>query len=130
MVLANLAIDLSEEEISRIIGASDFGTPSFAIQKLATLNLQVDYREWTVPALLSALTEHKPVIIFVRTGFMDYWESDFAHAIIVVGAILDERFWVYDPAQADSPLSVSWDGLLAAWAEFGYRGATITPARK
>ena len=31
-----------------------------------------------------------------------------------------------EPMRITSPLSVSWDGFLAAWAEFGYRGATVT----
>lgn len=125
MVLAYLGLNLSEAEVGRTIGAKSFGTPSFAIQKLSKLGLQVNYKEWSTSALLTVLGEKRPLIAFVRTGFLDHWQEDFAHAVVVVGAVDNEQLWVHDPAKATSPLSVSWDGFLAAWAEFGYRGATI-----
>lgn len=128
MVLAYLGIDLPETEIGRIMGAREYGTPSFAIQKLTLLGVQVNYQEWSFPALLSTLQNQQPVIVFVQTGFLDYYQEDFAHALIIVGSTTDHQFWVHDPAYQAGPLAVSWDGLLAAWAEFGYRGATITRA--
>ena len=126
MVLANLGISLAEAEVGRIIGAKSFGTPSFAIQRLSKLGLQVQYKEWSTSALLAVLREKRPLIAFVRTGFLDYWQEDFAHAVVVVGAVDSEQVWAHDPAKESSPLPVSWDGFLAAWAEFGYRGATVT----
>jgi hypothetical protein len=73
---------------------------------------------------LSILNTKQPVIAFVRTGFLDYYQEDFAHAV-VVGASPEEYFWIQDPIQQTGPVSVSWNGLLAAWAEFGYRGAVL-----
>ena len=67
----------------------------------------------------------QPAILFVRTGFLGYWHKDVAHAIVVVGAEEDQQFWLHDPALPTGPVDVSWDELLAAWAEFGYRGAAI-----
>ena len=67
----------------------------------------------------------QPVILFVRTGFLDYWQDDVAHAVVVIGVEEKEQFWVHDPALPDGPRAVSWNGLLAAWAEFGYRAALI-----
>lgn len=126
MVLTYLGMSLSEAEVGRTIGAKPFGTPTFAIQRLSKLGLQVNYKEWSTSALLAVLGEKRPLIAFVRTGFLDYWQEDFAHAVVVVGAVDNEQVWVHDPAKETSPLSVSWDGFLAAWAEFGYRGATVT----
>ena len=126
MVLAYLGMNLSEAEVGRAIGAKPFGTPTFAIQKLSKLGLQVNYKEWSTSALLAALEGKQPLIAFVRTGFLDYWQEDFAHAIVVVGAEDGQQVWVHDPAKENGLLPVSWDGFLAAWAEFGYRGATIT----
>jgi hypothetical protein len=37
----------------------------------------------------------------------------------------NQRYWLHDPALPDGPTSVLWQGLLAAWAEFGYRGARL-----
>jgi ABC-type bacteriocin/lantibiotic exporter with double-glycine peptidase domain len=125
MVLAYLGLEYSEAEISRVLGTQEYGTPSFAVQRLTKLQIQVIYREWSISEFSSALDAGQPVIIFVRTGFLDYWQEDFAHAVVVVGVVQDQQFWVHDPARSTGPLVVSWNGLLAGWAEFGYRGATL-----
>lgn len=126
MVLAYLGIERSEDDVNQELGAQEFGTPGFAIQRLTGPGLQVVYREWSVSELLSTLAAEQPVIVFVRTGFLDYWQADFAHAVVVIGAIEDQQFWVQDPARPTGPVVVSWNGLLAAWAEFGYRGAVLS----
>jgi hypothetical protein len=95
---------------------------------LTALGLEVVYREWSIPQLLAVLAAGQPIILFVRTGFLDYWQEDVAHAVVVVGAEENQRFWLHDPALTTGPLSVSWNGLLAAWAEFEYRGAVISTA--
>ena len=125
MVLAYQGLEYSEVEISHALGAQDFGTPHFAIQRLTQLELYVIYRDWSVPALMSALGTGQPVIAFVRTGFLDYCYEDFAHAVVIVGISPEQQFWIHDPTQPMGPQSVSWNGFLAAWAEFGYRGAAL-----
>ena len=126
MVLAHLGLERYEKEVGQTLDAQEYGTPSFAIRRLSVLGLQVDYREWSAPQLLEALQAGHPVIVFVRTAFLEYWTHDVAHAVVVVGAAESQRFWIHDPALPTGPTPVSWDGLLAAWAEFSYRGATIT----
>jgi ABC-type bacteriocin/lantibiotic exporter with double-glycine peptidase domain len=129
MALAYLGIERSEVEVSRVLGAQEYGTPSFAIQRLVDLDVQVTYRQWSLTEFVAALTDKQPVIIFVRTGFLDHWTKDVAHAVVVVGIEEGQRFWINDPAREEGPLAVSWDGLLAAWAEFDHRGATLSLAR-
>ena len=126
MVLAYLGLDKSEQAIGKQIDAKPFGTPNFAVRKLSDWQLLVDYREWSIEELGVALANKRPIIIFVRTGFLEYWQEDFAHAIVIVGLAQDKQFWVHDPGQPHGPIAVSWNGLLAAWAEFSYRGATIS----
>lgn len=126
MILASLGIHRAEKEIGDILGTQDYGTPSYGITRLTALDVKVDYREWSTSQLFAELEAGHPVIVFVRTGFLDYWTTDVAHAAVVVIAVENERFWIHDPALASGPTSVLWDGLLAAWAEFGYLGATIT----
>jgi ABC-type bacteriocin/lantibiotic exporter with double-glycine peptidase domain len=126
MVLAHLSLERSESDISRLLGVQPFGVPSFAVRQLGAWGLRVVYREWSVPQLLSALEADQPVIIFVRTGFLDYWRKDAAHAVVIVGAEEGQQFWLHDPALSTGPTLTSWNGVLAAWAEFGCRGASIS----
>jgi ABC-type bacteriocin/lantibiotic exporter with double-glycine peptidase domain len=128
MVVAQLGRDLSESEIAQVLGAHDYGTPSYAIRQLSSIGFQVEYREWSIQQTLDLLQSGTPLIIFVRTAFLEYWSKDVAHAIVLVQAEEHQSFSVHDPALSKGPLTVSWDGVLAAWAEFGYRGAAITKA--
>jgi len=125
MVLTHLGLECSEAEVSQMLGAREFGTPSFAVRRLIAEGLQVTYGEWSVAQLATVLAAERPVILFVRTGLLDYWQEDVAHAVVVVGVEEGERFWVHDPALPDGPRAVSWNGLLAAWAEFDHRAALI-----
>ena len=125
MVLAYLGLERTEAEIAKVLGTREFGTPGFAIQRLRSWGLQVDFGTWTETELLSALAAKQPVIAFVKTGFLDYWQEDFAHAIVVVGASSDQQFWVNDPDRSQAPLMVSLNGLWAAWGEFSYQGAVL-----
>jgi ABC-type bacteriocin/lantibiotic exporter with double-glycine peptidase domain len=126
MVLAHLGLERSEDDISHILDAQPFGTPSFAIRRLVAWGLDVVYREWTISQLLKVLDTEQPIILFVRTGFLDHWQEDVAHAIVVVGAEEGQRFWLHDPALSAGPVVTSWNGVLAAWAEFSYRGVTLS----
>ena len=129
MVLAYLGIERSEAEVGQVLGAQEYGTPSFAIQRLSVLGVQVTYRQWPLSELMGTLASKQPVIVFVRTGFLEHWVEDVAHAVVIVGVEEGRRFWINDPARQQAPLAVSWDGLLAAWAEFDYRGAALSLAQ-
>lgn len=126
MVLAYWGLQRSETAIRRILGTRAFGTPTFAVEHLRQWDVQIIYREWTVPQLLTALEMGQPVILFLRTGFLDHWQQDVAHAVVLVDYEENQRFWLHDPALSTGPVAVSWNGVLAAWAEFGYRGAALS----
>lgn len=128
MMLAHSAVLLSESEVAKVLEAKSYGAPSFAIKKLRKLGFTVNYREWSITEVTTALAGNKPVLVFVRTGFLEYWHEDVAHALIIVGIESERQFWVNGTARKEAPLAVSWDGLLAAWGEFGYRGATVSRA--
>jgi hypothetical protein len=125
MVLSYLELERDEVDLSQILGTKRYGTPSFAIERLSDPDIEVIYQEWSVAELLSMLNAGHPVIVFVRTVFLDYYQEDFAHALVIVGAAPDQHFQVQDPAQPSGPMEVSWDGLLAAWSEFDYQGAVL-----
>jgi len=49
MVLAYLGIERSEAQVSKVLGAQEYGTPSFAIQRLSVLGVQVWIEQiWSV----------------------------------------------------------------------------------
>lgn len=60
-----------------------------------------------------------PVIALVNTLFLDYWHSETAHAVVVVG--FDEnQVFLNDPAFETAPQVATETGFLAAWGEFDY----------
>lgn len=125
MILNYLGVQSDEVSLSKILGTKPYGTPSFAIKRLRNSDIEVIYQEWSVAELSLMLEAGHPVIVFVRTVFLDYYQEDFAHALVIVGIVSGQRFKVQDPAQSIGPLDVSWDGLLAAWSEFDYQGAVL-----
>jgi ABC-type bacteriocin/lantibiotic exporter with double-glycine peptidase domain len=126
MVLAYWGIERSEAEVRRVLGSRSFGTPSYAVERLSRWGMHVRYSEWSISQLIQFFGSRVPVIVFVRTAFLDHWQYDVAHAVVLVGCEENQRFWMHDPALPAGPTAVSWPGTLAAWAEFGYRGAAIT----
>lgn len=126
MVLAYHQVDRSEMQLRRMLGARPYGTPSFAVQRLTIPGIRVDYREWTIQELSDLLERENPLIVFLRTGFLDYWRQDVAHAVVVVGVETSSRYWVHDPALSAGPVSTAWHGLLAAWGEFAFKGALLS----
>jgi hypothetical protein len=125
MVLAGIDLTYSEAVLSRILGTDEVGTPSFAITQLSVLRLDVEYRTWSITQLTATLDMGQPVIAFVTTNFLDHWEIATAHAVVIVGIETGQRVWIHDPFLPVGPTAVSWDGMLAAWFEFEYRGATL-----
>jgi ABC-type bacteriocin/lantibiotic exporter with double-glycine peptidase domain len=125
MILSGQGLQHSEAEITKIIGAQAHGAPSYSVMRLQSPRLHVEYRSWSIVDVLSAIRSGTPAIAFVRTQFLDYWQEDVAHAVVIVGAEPEEMFWVHDPMLATGPVTTLWNGLLAGWAEFSYRGATL-----
>jgi len=126
MVLAYHQIDRSERQLRRMLGAHSYGTPSFAVQRLKLSGITVEYREWSIQELLALLERRDPLIVFVRTGFLDYWQQDVAHAVVIIGAEAPFRCWLHDPAQSAGAIATTWHELLAAWGEFAFKGALLS----
>lgn len=56
-------------------------------ETMTALQLHVEYRSWSVVDVLGAIRSGTPIIAFVRTQFLDYWQEDVAHAVVIVGAV-------------------------------------------
>lgn len=58
---------------------------------------------------------------------LPYWEyRDTSHVVVIVGYD-DRNVSLNDPAFADAPKSVLWDGFMAAWEEYDRQAAIIEP---
>ena len=125
MVLAGMGRMYSEAELDTAMGGFGTGIPSFAVQRLSQLDLEVAYGQWALPHLYEVLQRTIPVIAFVNTLFLDSWNIETAHAVVIVGVDAQSKFWIHDPEAWSGPTPISWDGFLAAWFEFDHRGATI-----
>ena len=126
MVLAYWGSAVSEEEVAELLGIALWGVRASAIRRLSRWGWDVDYGRGTRVDLAQWLQREIPVIAFVRTGFLEYWETDVGHAIVVVG-IDDEQVYLHDPVIEKSPASISAISFDAAWTEMDYGYAIITP---
>lgn len=125
MVLGYLGQDVGEAELAAQLGATVWGTPGQRLLRLDSPSLHVSFGPLTLLLVYDRLNAGIPVIALVRTAFLDYWQADLAHAVVVVG--YDEQHLLLDdPAFDDAPQHATPTGFLAAWGEFDYLCGTIT----
>jgi len=124
MVLAFFGEHRSEDELSKLLKTTIFGTPISNIRFVQYWGYRVDLGSFSAENLKSFLQEGKPVIARVWTVMLDDWTMDTSHVVVVIG--FDEtHVYMNDPAFADAPRRVLWDGFLAAWEEFDQTSAVI-----
>jgi uncharacterized protein YvpB len=85
MVLGYLGQDVGEDEL-----AAQLGTPGQRLLRLDSPTLRVSFDPLTLLLVYDRLNAGIPVIALVRTAFLDYWQADLAHAVVVVG--YDEQY--------------------------------------
>lgn len=127
MVLASFGHSMDQKDLARLLGTSWLGTPSSNIRRLTTLGYVVTYGETSLEEVATYLGQEIPVVAFVRTGDLPYWQTDTAHAVVVAG--IDEyQVYVNDPCVAEAPQPVPKLAFLLAWARQDYTFAAIRPA--
>lgn len=124
MVLAYLGLSATEAELAARLGTTPLGTTGRNLLRLQDKSLFVAYGPLTLPLLKTELDQNRPVIVLVSSLFLDYWQKDTAHAVVVVGYDGD-RVFLNDPAFAVAPQRATENGLLAAWGEFDYLASII-----
>jgi ABC-type bacteriocin/lantibiotic exporter with double-glycine peptidase domain len=115
MVLAYYGTQFTEAELRRVLGTQPHGTPARAFSNLAALGFDVQLRFTHLGELSTLLATGTPPIVFVNTGFLDYWSSDVAHVLVVVGLDVT-TVAVNDPALDAGPRQTALAGFHAAWA--------------
>ena len=126
MILASFGHLIDQEYLARLLGTSWLGTPSSNIKRLISLGYAVTYGEASLEEVATYLKQEIPAITFVRTGDLPHWQTDTAHAVVVVG--IDQcQVYVNDPYIAEAPQSIPKPAFLLAWARQDYTFAAIRP---
>jgi hypothetical protein len=93
---------------------------------LAALGFDVQLRFAHLGELGALLASGTPPIAFVNTGSLDYWSSDCAHVLVVIGLNVT-TVSVNDPILDFGPQQTSLTGFHAAWAANKCLIVTIRP---
>lgn len=128
MVLDFLGESVSESDLIRRLQIRiPIGTPFPMIEKVQTRTVSARLTSLSDAQLRLRLASGQPIICRVWTRMLPYWEDrDTSHVVVVVG--YDEQYiYLNDPAFADAPKRVLWDGFLAAWEEYDRMAAIIQP---
>jgi uncharacterized protein YvpB len=128
MALAYLGISRSQEELARILGVfEDFGAPASHLLKLRSRHIQVEFAtEGNISELRHWLGRQIPIIAFVNTSSLAYWQGQVAqHAVLLVG--MDEQtIYLLDPAKTQKVVTIAIDEFMLAWDEMEFAFAVIT----
>lgn len=127
MVLEHLKINIRYDRLLKLLKVQSFGTAGQNLRYLQSLDVQVIYREGSLPELKANLEKGIPWIVLVRTDKLSYWSYGTDHALVAVG--YDEQsIYVHDPAFEESPLAIPIVEFELAWMVFDYRyGAILSP---
>jgi len=127
MVLEYLGIFRSQDELARLMGVViPIGVPSSRVKKLQTFGLTVIYQNGTIDDIRHWLEQDMPVIIFLLTSELPYWQGEeLQHTVIVVG-MDKETVYLLDPALKSHPIPTSIGDFWLAWDEMDNRYAVLT----
>ncbi|MCP4415166.1 MAG: hypothetical protein GY805_00995 [Chloroflexi bacterium] len=127
MVLAHLKINTRYDRLLKLLKVRPFGAAGQNLRHLQSLDVQVIYREGSLPELKANLEMGTPWIVLVRTGALSYWSYSTDHTLVVVG--FDEQSIFNDPAFGESPLAIPIVEFELAWMVFDYRYGAIFPIK-
>lgn len=125
IVLAYLGSPVTEDKVCALFDADPEGTPASRVRRLHRWHFQVTYSRASLADLHQWLQQGSLPIVFVETGFLDHWQNNVRHALVVVG-LDDSTIWLHDPAFEEAPQRCLINGFLAAWAEMDEATALIT----
>lgn len=115
MVLAYWGINRNQYRLGRqlrtIPGA---GTPGSRLLRLASRNLDVDYKTGTLDDLRAALAQGVPAIVLVNTKHFAHWTLETLHAVVVIG-MDDVNVIINDPGMDQGSTLVTLGDFHLAW---------------
>ena len=125
MVLQYIGIEQSQRSLNQLLGLSSLGVPYTYLTRLTRLGIHVAIQVGNETHIEQALNHNLPVISFLLTGDLHYWQDNTSHAVVIVGYD-DTDFYLNDPSFAIAPQRVQRNEFLLAWGEMDYAYATIT----
>ena len=125
-VLAYLGEIRSESALVEILGTKDYGTPIRNVSRLQNYGYEIELSQLTQNDLINCLENEEPVLTRVWTPMLAYWPIETSHVVVVNG--YDNDFvYLIDPGFSIGLQKSSWDGFLAAWAEYDETAVIIRP---
>lgn len=125
MVLAALGDERTEEQLARVLGSYEFGTPASRVTRLTKLGYRVQFGPSSLDELRAHLEGGLFPVVFVRADLVPWADFGGFHALVLI-EITPTDVALHDPALDDGPIWLSKDGFLLAWEEFGYLAAVIS----
>jgi len=125
MVLDYLDVEIPYSRLLQLLRVKSFGAPASNIRLLEQLSLTASYRVTNMAGLEGLLASGQPVIVFVRTGELPYWNYQADYALVVVG-FDEEHIFVNDPYFDEAPIPVPRGDFELAWLERDYFYAVIS----
>lgn len=127
MVLQHLSVDIAYPDLLQLLRIRSFGAPAGNVRLLTQLGLEVTYSVSDMNGLRQLLDQQLPVVVFLRTGDLPYWQHNTDHALVVIGYDTDtDEVFVNDPHADQAAIAVSPGDFELAWSERDYHYATIT----
>jgi ABC-type bacteriocin/lantibiotic exporter with double-glycine peptidase domain len=114
MVLDYLQVPASYEQLVELLRIGPAGAPFRNLRYLESLGLSVLIEQGEIETLRSHLGRGSPVLAFVDTGQLPYWDEITGHAVVVVGIEAD-LIYLNDPGFTEAPKVIPVAEFELAW---------------
>jgi ABC-type bacteriocin/lantibiotic exporter with double-glycine peptidase domain len=129
MVLAHYGDSRTEAELRLLLDTQSTGTRAGNVMRLSGTAFEAYLRSSNLVELQTVLAEHQPPIVFLKTGFLEYWGIDIFHTAVLIGFDATTMA-LNDPYFATAPQTTSSERFAKAWAETGQFTAFLRPRQK
>jgi len=124
MALDHLGISRSQAALAKTLGI--FEDASLKYHALKSSSIEVIYATEAVLSDVADWLDQKiPVIAFVQTAQLDYWQKHPAQHAVLIVAIDNDSVYLLDPARNADIVTVSMSEFLLAWDDMEFSYAVI-----
>ena len=116
----------SEDNVRQLLGTKPRGTRAANVTNIVQLGFDVRFGASNLSQLQAMLAANVPPIIFLLTGTLDYWETNEAHAVVLIGVDAASAH-LNDPFFDTLAQQTSLANFQQAWATTGHLAAFIRP---
>lgn len=126
MALSYLGRSIRYNHLVRLLRIKrPYGTSFSNIRELEKQQINVLYKEGTLPELYKHLCNGTPCIVSVQTGELPYWDMHSLHVVLLVG-MDPEHVYLNDPEFANAPIRIPTGEFDLAWFAQEERYAVLT----